>query len=36
MLETLICIILLPVAICAAVFTVALGIGIIKSFKRKK
>lgn len=36
MLETIISIILLPLAICAAVFTIALGVGIVRAFKRKK
>lgn len=36
MLEVIACIILAPLALCAIIFTVALGIGIVKAFQKKK
>lgn len=36
MLEVIIAIILLPVAICAGAFTIALGAGTVKYFKDRK
>lgn len=35
MLEVILCIVLLPAAILAGVFTLALGVGIVKYFKQK-
>lgn len=35
MIEVLISIILLPIAVCAAVFTVALGVGLVKAYGKK-
>lgn len=35
MLETVVTIILVPVAIVSVVFTIAIGIGIVKAFKKK-
>lgn len=34
-LEILLAIILTPIAVAAGIFTVALGIGVVKSFKKK-
>lgn len=36
MLETIVSIILIPVALCAVVLTVAIGMGVYKYFKEKK
>ena len=35
MLETVVTIILVPVALLSAVFTIGIGIGIVKAFKKK-
>lgn len=35
MLEIILCIVLLPAAVVSAIFTVALGVGLVKAFGKK-